>query len=729
MSYRSIKNLRATAVWATEEPPVAPHPVPTFPNKPAYRAWCADNNTDHVFYTLAEGDNPSARIGEDNPTNKLHGFIADYDAPVDWDRVDQLLRDRGDGAPLPTWRTRTQSGYARLIWEFEEPLPIAPQLAESFLKRLSDTLNASRLLGGFDRTSLKPSQHFELGTEWVRIGDRLPESFTHPVLFKASGDVVLRSEDTNIPLEDVAAEVSKRFPNRWNGEFTVGARGPLFWIDDGIDREGCQVREDGMICYSDRAGKGFVSWREILGKKFVEQYEEKKLGSLVDQYWFSGKSHYKLLNGGPMSIPKEQVVLELRRLGFSPKAKKGQTLSEVEQALLYISNDCRVDEVAPVVFSSKRVVEFNGRKILNNCKAVPVQPAANGDPSNWPWIHTFISSFFATDDEGRETLPYFLAWFRRLYLAALNNRLDQGQLLILLGPTGHGKSLLTNQLVAGAVGGFADASEYLSGKTSFNRDLCGAAAWVIDDSTAAATYADQRKFVELTKRCVANPRLEYQAKYADTIPLPWAGRVMMSLNIDANSLAALPTLDSSNRDKVIALRVNGAFKMKFGTNEQNESTIRKELPFFLKWLSDWQAPDYVLDSSRFGVATYVDSFVEAAAYDNSSRSAIAEMIEFFSKKVREHTSRNTWRGTLTEFQVTLHDCNAGRSVGNSVNLEFIRRGMTVIEEVCLHNKHIRPVKSFGRGGGKIWEIDLSPDYDIDQEFASAMAEPDGGPNA
>ena len=92
------------------------------------------------------------------------------------------------------------------------------------------------------------------------------------------------------------------------------------------------------------------------------------------------------------------------------------------------------------------------------------------------------------------------------------------------------------------------------------------------------------------------------------------------------------------------------------------------------------------------------------------------MIEFFSKKVREHTSRNTWRGTLTEFQVTLHDCNAGRSVGNSVNLEFIRRGMTVIEEVCLHNKHIRPVKSFGRGGGKICEIDLSPDYDIDQEF-------------
>ena len=723
MRYRSIKNLRAVAVTTTDEPPTHIEPAPVFvDDKPRYRAWCANEKTDHCFYTLNEGDNPSVRISGDNPINMIHGFVADYDkVKIDWDRVDQILQDRSDGAPMPTWRSRTQSNYARLVWEFEEPLPIAPELAEHFLKRLCDALKAKLLLGGFDETSLKPSQTFELGRDWVRTGDRLPASFTHAVLMKASNDRTISSGDTNIPIDDVAAEVLKRFPGRWNGEFAVGARGPLFWIDDGIDRDGCQVREDGMICYSDRAGKGFVSWREVLGKKFVEKYEEEKLGSLVDQYWFSGKSYYKLLNGGPMAIPEKQVVLELRRTGFSPKPKKGQALSEIEQALLYISNDCRVDEVAPVVFSSKRVVDFNGRKILNNCKAVPVRPANDGDPVNWPWIHTFISSFFAKDDEGRDTLPYFLAWFRRLYLAALENRLDQGQLLILLGPTGHGKSLLTNQLVAGAVGGFADASEYLSGKTSFNRDLCGAAAWVIDDSTAAATYSDQRKFVELTKRCVANPRLEYQAKYADTIPLPWAGRVMMSLNIDANSLAALPTLDSSNRDKVIALRVNGAFRMKFGTNEQNESTIRRELPFFLKWLSDWQAPDRVLDSSRFGVATYVDSFVEAAAYDNSSRSAIAEMIEFFSKRVRSHTERSTWRGTLTEFQVVLHDCNGGRSVGNSANIEFIRRGMTVIEEVCQHNKHSRPVRSFGRGGGKIWEIDLAEDYDIDKEFTDSSA--------
>ena len=56
-------------------------------------------------------------------------------------------------------------------------------------------------------------------------------------------------------MDVLESEIQKRFPNRWVGEFDIGSRGPLFWIDDGIDREGCQIVEDGVVCYSDRAGK------------------------------------------------------------------------------------------------------------------------------------------------------------------------------------------------------------------------------------------------------------------------------------------------------------------------------------------------------------------------------------------------------------------------------------------------------------------------------------------
>lgn len=715
MKYRYLKNNRDTAVTAVDDMSTCNFPVPSFTSKAEFREWCADDKTNHCFYSMAEGDNPNARVGVDNPVNFLHGFVADYDGVlVEWDKVDEIIKVRADGAPLPTWRSKTRSGYIRLVWEFDGRLPLAPEIAANFMKRLCDAFKASMIMGGFDRSSLKVSQYFEVGTDWTRIGDQIPLNTVRTVLLKAANDTPVNTNDTSIPLDEIAVEVEKRFPGRWSGEFTSGTRGPLFWIADGIDRPGCQVREDGMICYSDRAGKGFLSWREIFGKQFVDKFEEKKLGVLLDQYWFNGKSFYKLLGEAPVCIPKEQLVLELRRAGFSPKLKKNQTVSEVEQAVLCISNDNRVEEVAPVVFSDKRVVSFNGRKILNNCRTTIVYAANDGDEALWPWMKKFLETFFAPDDQGRDTLDYFLAWFQRLYRAVVAHRLDQGQLLILLGPTGHGKTLLTNKIVGEAVGGFSDASAYLSGQTAFNKDLCGSAAWVIDDQMAAATYADQRKFVELTKRCVANPRLEYHAKYSDAIPLPWAGRVMMSLNLDANSLAALPSLDSSNRDKIIALRISERHKPKFGSNEFVEKTIKDELPHFLKWLTDWTPPEWVKDSSRFGVATYIDPMIEAAAYDNSSRSAIAEMVEFFARKVREHSGQQKWRGTLTDFTVTLHEANGGRSVGNSTNLEFVRRGMTVLEEVSAHNKTIRPVRSKGQGGGKVWEISLSDEYDIDK---------------
>lgn len=713
--YHYIPNHRSAEVTSVNSLHDKKFPLPEIKTKSKFRDFCASNSTKHCFYTMAEGDNPSLRINEDNPVNKVHGFVADYDAPTDWAEIESVLRARCESTCLPTWITKTHSGYVRLVWEFEQPIPLDPAMADQFYKRVADHLKAPMLLAGFDRTCMRPSQYFEVGTAWTKLGEELDYNTVKTIFLKAASTAAPTTSDTTIPIEDVAAEVQRRFGDRWSGPFEIGARGPLFWINDGIEREGCQVREDGMVCYSDRAGKGFMSWREILGKGFVEKYEEKKLNQLIDQYWFSGKAFYKVLHNNPVVIPKEQLVLELRKAGFSLKSKKGQALSEVEQAILTISNDCRVEEVAPVVFSDKRLVTFGPRRILNSNYSKPVQPAANGDPENWPWLREFLMNFFDTDANGEDTLPYFLAWFKRLYLAVLEHRLDQGQLLILLGESGRGKTLLTNRIVGDAVGGCSDASDYLSGKTTFNKDLCGSAAWVIDDQTAAATYADQRKFVELTKRCVANPRLEYHAKYADAVPLPWAGRVMMSLNLDANSLAALPTLDSSNRDKIIALRAAGTGKVKFGSNKEVEQTISEELPFFLKWLVAWEAPEKVVCSSRFGVKTYIDPFVEAAAYDNSSRSAIAEMVEFFAKQVRSNSTDpiSKWRGTLTEFTVTLHELNGGRSVGNSNNLEFVRRGMTVLEEVSAHNPSVRKVRSRGHGGGKVWEIDLDSRYDID----------------
>jgi hypothetical protein len=583
---------------------------------------------------------------------------------------------------------------------------------DSFMGYINKSLKMDKLFAGFDKTSLKPNQYFELGEDWIKTGDATPTDVVHACLSKAVSSKPPESSDTSVPIDVVAPEVESRFPNRWFGEFEVGARGPLFWIDDGIDRDGCQVVEDGVVCYSDRAGKGFMSWGDIFGSSFVKDYETKKLSTLLDEYWFNGKTFFKLLYGNAVSIPKEQLLLELRQAGFSVRVRRGRAISEVEEAVLTVSNNNRIDEIAPVVFSSDRIVSYNASRILNCSNLVPVEPDSDGDPSKWPFLHQWLNQLFVNSSKN-SALDYFYSWLQRFYTAVLDRVPLQGQALLLVGPTGRGKSLLSNKIISGLVGGFSDASDYLSGQTKFNKDLGRVASWVIDDTTSAASFQDQRRATELLKRAVANPRVEYMAKYADAMSIPWTGRVILSLNMDANSLSVIPSLDTSNRDKLMALLISNKSTNSFPANSQLEATIEQELPHFGKFLLDWKVPKEVEDVGRFGVQSYIDPTIADAAYDNSSRSSIAELVEFFAKRCREiHPDMDRWSGTLTEFQVMIHDLNNGRDVGSSRNLEFCRRGMITLEEASRVNNKIRPVMSQGQGGGKLWSIDLSENYDI-----------------
>ena len=713
MKYRYLQNLKSKKTKASDDIfSVVGSNKPNFKSKAEFREWCSDSNTAHVFYSMCEGDNPNVRISSDNPVNKVSGIVADYDAPVDWDIVDKLIKAQCKDL-APTWRSKTQSGYIRLVWEFESILPIAADLYDSFIKKLGQHIGVDRVFAGFDAASYRPNQYFELGTEWKKTGDPIKKEVYTTCLLKAVNQNPPQASGTTVPIDVVAKEVEERFPNRWQGEFTIGARGPLFWIDDDIDRDGCEVVEEGVICYSDRAGTGFVTWKDIFGKRFVEEYETRKMGQLLDLYWFNGKNYYTLNNRSTQQIPKDQLCLELRQAGFSPRPRRGQPLSEMESALLTIAQRNRIDEVAPVVFSDQRVVEYNSHRILNNANIYPVQPAESGDPANWPFLDKWLSQLFANGKI--ETKFYFYAWMRRFYMAVLDKKFAQGQALLLVGKTNKGKSLLSNRVISALVGGFADASDYLSGQTNFNKDLARVAAWVIDDTTSAASFQDQRRATELIKRSVANPRIEYHAKYVDAVSVPWTGRVIMSLNMDANSLSVIPALDSSNKDKLMALRISEKATSKFPPNSEVEEIISRELPHFAKWLIDWEVPKEIKGASRFGVASYIDKTIESAAYDNSSRSTVAELVEFFVKRAREYFTNPIWRGTLTEFQGSILEFNGGRNIGVSGSMEFVRRGFLTLEETAKYNKKARPIKSIGFGGGKIWEIDLDEKYDIDKE--------------
>ena len=41
---------------------------------------------------MCEGDNSNLRISGKNELNAVYGLVADFDAPVDWDVVDKLIK-------------------------------------------------------------------------------------------------------------------------------------------------------------------------------------------------------------------------------------------------------------------------------------------------------------------------------------------------------------------------------------------------------------------------------------------------------------------------------------------------------------------------------------------------------------------------------------------------------------------------------------------------------------
>ena len=218
MKYRYLQNLKSKKAKPSDDIfSVVGSNKPNFKSKAEFREWCSDTNTTHVFYSMCEGDNPNVRISSDNPVNKVSGIVADYDAPVDWDIVDKLIKAQCKEL-APTWRSKTQSGYIRLVWEFETTLPIAADLYDAFIKKLGQHIGVDRVFAGFDAASYRPNQYFELGTEWKKTGEPIKKEVYTTCLLKAVNQNPPQAAGTTVPIDVVAKEVEERFPNRWQGD-------------------------------------------------------------------------------------------------------------------------------------------------------------------------------------------------------------------------------------------------------------------------------------------------------------------------------------------------------------------------------------------------------------------------------------------------------------------------------------------------------------------------------
>jgi hypothetical protein len=310
--------------------------------------------------------------------------------------------------------------------------------------------------------------------------------------------------------------------------------------------------------------------------------------------------------------------------------KQNGMASEMDKAIREIERDRKIVAGAPFVHDSRDVVNYNGGLYVNTSLTKPLQPADNGDPDKFPWLHQYFQKVFAEPAERQRA--FHDAWFQRLYAAALKGRMEPGQNIVISGPVDQGKSFYALRILGAALGGATDATNYLIGGTAFNGELAKYAIWMVDDKLGGITWQERRRFTGMLKCTAANLILRVEEKHIPAYTLPFIGRVIINCNTDARSQSIIPDLRGGVGDKLMLFRW-GNWRPEFKSRAENEKRVADELPYYLCYLLNWPPPPYTKGRERFGVDPYHHPSMVTAAQENSSETRLEEMIGLWREEM------------------------------------------------------------------------------------------------
>ncbi len=605
------------------------------PDKGAYRAYIHHPGTKDCLYSGFLGSSANLRIDRENPPALLLAIVADYDMPMTQAQRTRALKKL---ATPPNYVSVSYSGGTHAVWLLEMPLPL-PQderLVEAVLKEARRDLKLGHAFGELDSAAfMNPAQYYQLGWEWERAADEPLKAERTRLWLSRAVDRTRSEKRCPVPMERIALEVEKRFPGRWPGNFCIGARGLRFWDPVADNETAAIVTEHGMVCFTGPAP--FMSWKAIFGESFFSEWEEDSLGRALRDIYCVNNTFYvnsrTVTSSGEiirewlsLNRPNLETLLA-SRYGLRSRAGKDEDSSEVKRAVGRILQVNQVNAMAPFIYNPAPVVRCGSMSCLNS-SFVSVLPPDLEQGRSWgdgfPWIASFLERLFP-DEMTRE---HFIAEWAYAYSNAYNHTPRNGHILFVAGEPGSGKNFLTEVLYGPSLGGFADASDYLLGRTKFNAGLFKVGAWVCNDSVANFDRKDRKLFTANLKKQAANFNHVCEDKFKASVTLPWEGRVIITLNTDPLSLELLPQTDLSSKDKMCFFRT-GNVRL---NDPQAASKARAELPAFCAYLLRYEIPEACVDPhQRWGVKAYHDDMLLAEATDSNTSSGVAEVVATFAR--------------------------------------------------------------------------------------------------
>jgi hypothetical protein len=411
--------------------------------------------------------------------------------------------------------------------------------------------------------------------------------------------------------------------------------------------ENCQDSPDGSTDEADTPKNGDKTSPEVC----KPSTKADKSGRFDDIY-YDGKTFFmKAADGIWRYEMVAMLTSELKCRNISERAGGGAAMSPMDIAKADIRKNRRVDGAGPSLYNPNELWFDGGKRFLNTAKNVRVvKPAeiAGAWGEGFPRYARILDNIF--------TLPSykdtFLFWFKRFFESAEQGKLCMGQAMILVGPVHCFKTFLIERLLAPAMGGYADLSSVVSGEgNGFNADLFQSPLAIIDDSRAAESELALQRYASYVKKLVAHGKHKYHEKYLTPIMVEWRGRVVIAANDDPVSIKAVPALDMSNEDKIIALALQ---TYEEGPVVEELKDVETELPALLAWIKAWEVPDKYIDATnRYVVRGVIAQEVRDKIDAGGKHAELRDLINAWWKRV--DSALNVWEGTAVEFLQALND--------------------------------------------------------------------------
>jgi len=336
------------------------------------------------------------------------------------------------------------------------------------------------------------------------------------------------------------------------------------------------------------------------------------------------------------------IAKELARLGIEPKQHKNETLSEIDQFLLRTVKD-PVAYSGPLAGRRAGPIDHPNGRILVTQPCRPLQGIDAPCPDILEWLHQLTGR----DERQFHTLLFWLHLRRR---ALLNGTWRAGQLLVLAGPAGCGKSFLQSKIITPLLGGrVARPYRYMAGGTEFNAELFAAEHLSIEDESPARDLASRRALGNHIKLMLFAEVQSCHPKGRTAINIAPIWAISLSVNEEPENLMVLPPIDDTLADKLIILKCRKPEPPPGHTEEMQALLLMvdRELPAFAHFVDRLTIPhDYA--EPRTGLRHYHNAEIVQALQGLSPEAKLDQLITvaFFQDSTE-------WEGKALELETAL----------------------------------------------------------------------------